>query len=139
LFAHGVEDLLPEAANPAPLDFHGIGNFPLLAMLEQHGTATVAELSDEIALGATEGMTPSAAEHAWAAWTSKHGDPTRGYLGLAEELGMLKIDGETAALTPLGTAREPGSAVTELLTEAAAQSDGPRYLRTGVQPDFRRS
>jgi len=72
LFAHGVEDLLPEAANPAPLDFHGIGNFPLLAMLEQHGTATVAELSDEIALGATEGMTPSAAEHAWAAWTSKH-------------------------------------------------------------------
>jgi hypothetical protein len=46
---------------------------------------------------------------------------------------MLKIDGETAALTPLGTAREPGSAVTELLTEAAAQSDGPRYLRTGVQ------
>ena len=76
LFAHGVEDLLPEAANPAPLDFHGIGNFPLLAMLEQHGTATVAELSDEIALGATEGMTPSAAQHAWAAWTSKHGDPT---------------------------------------------------------------
>ena len=180
LFAHGVEDLLPEAANPAPLDFHGIGNFPLLAMLEQHGTATVAELSDEIALGATEGMTPSAAEHAWAAWTSKHGDPTRGYLGLAEELGVLKIDGETATLTPLGTwamlrqlhnahlehlpdsaeltpyqvlvcrlgmsdeafgrelecwltAREPGSAVTELLTEAAAQSDSPLYLRTGVQ------
>ena len=180
LFAHGVEDLLPEAANPAPLDFHGIGNFPLLAMLEQHGTATVTELSDEIALGATEGMTPSAAEHAWAAWTSKHGDPTRGYLGLAEELGVLKIDGETATLTPLGTwamlrqlhnahlehlpdsaeltpyqvlvcrlgmsdeafgrelecwltAREPGSAVTELLTEAAAQSDSPLYLRTGVQ------
>ena len=103
LFAHGVEDLLPEAANPAPLDFHGIGNFPLLAMLEQHGTATVTELSDEIALGATEGMTPSAAEHAWAAWTFKHGDPTRGYLGLAEELGVLKIDGETATLTPLGT------------------------------------
>ena len=180
LFAHGVEDLLPEAANPAPLDFHGIGNFPLLAMLEQHGTATVAELSDEIALGATEGMTPSAAEHAWAAWTSKHGDPTRGYLGLAEELGVLKIDGETVTLTPLGTwamlrqlhnahlehlpdsaeltpyqvlvcrlgmsdeafgrelecwltAREPGSAVTELLTEAAAQNDSPLYLRTGVQ------
>jgi hypothetical protein len=180
LFAHGVEDLLPEAANPAPLDFHGIGNFPLLAMLEQHGTATVTELSDEIALGATGGMTPSAAEHAWAAWTSKHGDPTRGYLGLAEELGVLKIDGETATLTPLGTwamlgqlpsahleylpdsaeltpyqvlvcrlgmsdeafgrelecwltAREPGSAVTELLTEAAAQSDSPLYLRTGVQ------
>jgi hypothetical protein len=41
-------------------------------------------------------MTPSAAEHAWAAWTPKHGDPTRGYLGLAEELGVLKIDGETA-------------------------------------------
>jgi len=149
-------------------------------MLEQHGTATVTELSDEIALGATEGMTPSAAEHAWAAWTSKHGDPTRGYLGLAEELGVLKIDGETATLTPLGmwamlrqlhnahlehlpdsaeltpyqvlvcrlgmsdeafgrdlkcwlTAREPGSAVTELLTEAAAQSDSPLYLRTGVQ------
>lgn len=133
LFAHGVEDLLPEAANPAPLDFHGIGNFPLLAMLEQHGTATVAELSDEIALGATEGMSPSAAEQAWIAWTSKHGDPARGYLGLAEELGMLKIDGETAALTSLGTAREPGSAVTELLTEAAAQSADPRYLRTGVQ------
>jgi len=180
LFAHGVEDLLPEAANPAPLDFHGIGNFPLFAMLEQHGTATVTELSGEIALGATEGMTPSAAEHAWAAWTSKHGDPTRGYLGLAEELGVLKIDGETVTLTPLGTwamlrqlhiahlehlpdsaeltpyqvlvcrlgmsdeafgrelecwltAREPGSAVTELLTEAAAQSDSPLYLRTGVQ------
>jgi hypothetical protein len=180
LFAHGVEDLLPEAASPAPLDFHGIGNFPLLAMLEQHGTATVTELSDEIAPGATEGMTPSAARHAWAAWTSKHGDPTRGYLGLAEELGVLKIDGETATLTPLGTwamlrqlhnahlehlpdsakltpyqvlvcrlgmsdetfgrelecwltAREPGSAVTELLTEAAAQSDSPLYLRTGIQ------
>src|SRR6266851_8448377 len=48
-------------------------------------------------------MTPSAAEHAWAAWTFKHGDPTRGYLGLAEELGVLKIDGETVTLTPLGT------------------------------------
>jgi hypothetical protein len=149
-------------------------------MLEQHGTATVAELSDEIALGATEGMTPSAAEHTWAAWTSKHGDPTRSYLGLAEELGVLKIDGETATLTPPGTwamlgqlhnahlehlpgsaeltpyqvlvcrlgmsdeafgrelecwltAREPGSTVTGLLTEAAAQGDSPRYLRTGVQ------
>ncbi len=31
------------------------------------------------------------------------------------------------------TAREPGSAVTELLTEAAAQSDSPLYLRTGIQ------
>src|SRR5207302_1039916 len=94
--------------------------------------------------------------------------------------GVLKIAGETATLTPLGTwamlrqlhnahlehlpdsaeltpyqvlvcrlgmsdeafgrelecwltAREPGSAVTELLTEAAAQSDSPLYLRTGVQ------
>ena len=93
---------------------------------------------------------------------------------------MLKIDGETVTLTPLGTwamlrqlhdahlehlpgsaeltpyqvlvcrlgmsdeafgrelecwltAREPGSAVTELLTEAAAQSDSPLYLRTGAQ------
>jgi hypothetical protein len=38
LFAHGVEDALPPGADPAPLDFAGIGNYPILKLLEQHGT-----------------------------------------------------------------------------------------------------
>ena len=40
LFAHGVEHALPLGADPAPLDFDGIGNFPIFKLLEQHGTAT---------------------------------------------------------------------------------------------------
>jgi hypothetical protein len=50
LFAHGVEDLLPEAANPAPLNFHGIGNFPLLAMLEQHKCCGSASSAAKLSL-----------------------------------------------------------------------------------------
>jgi hypothetical protein len=54
LFAHGVEDALPPGADPAPLDFAGIGNYPLLKLLEQHGTATAEVLSAEIGERATE-------------------------------------------------------------------------------------
>ncbi len=55
LFAHGVEDALPPGADPAPLDFAGIGNYPILKLLEQHGTATAEILSAEIGEGPPKG------------------------------------------------------------------------------------
>ena len=76
LFAHGVEHALPLGADPAPLDFDGIGNFPIFKLLEQHGTATADILSAAIAEGATDGMTPSSARRQWTSWTARHGDPT---------------------------------------------------------------
>jgi hypothetical protein len=102
LFAHGVEDALPAGADPAPLDFHGIGNFPTFKLLEQHGTATADTLSAEIAEGATEGMTPSDARKRWAAWTARHGDPTAAFLRLAAEFGAVTVGGPAVSLTPLG-------------------------------------
>jgi len=104
LFAHGVEQaLLPLGADPAPLDFHGIGNFPVFKLLEQHGTATADILSAEIAEGATEGVTPSTARQQWAAWTARHGDPTAAFLRLAAEFGAVTVAGPAVSLTPLGT------------------------------------
>ena len=102
LFAHGVEDALPPGANPAPLDFAGTGNYPVLKLLEQHGTATVEILSAEIGEGATEGMTPSSGRLRWSAWTARHGDPTAAFLRLAAEYGVVTIDGPAVSLTPLG-------------------------------------
>lgn len=102
LFAHGVEHALPLGADPAPLDFDGIGNFPIFKLLEQHGTATADILSAEIAEGATEGMTPSSARLRWTAWTVRHGDPTVAFLRLAAEFGVVTIDGPAVSLTPLG-------------------------------------
>jgi hypothetical protein len=102
LFAHGVEDALPPGADPAPLDFDGIGNFPIFKLLEQHGTATADILSAAIAEGATEGMTPSTARQQWTAWTASHGDPTAAFLRLAAEFGVVTVDGPAVSLTPLG-------------------------------------
>jgi hypothetical protein len=102
LFAHGVEDALPPGADPAPLDFAGTGNYPVLKLLEQHGTATVEILSAEIGEGATEGMTPSSGRLRWSAWTARHGDPTAAFLRLAAEYGVVTIDGPAVSLTPLG-------------------------------------
>jgi hypothetical protein len=102
LFAHGAEHALPLGADPAPLDFDGIGNFPIFKLLEQHGTATADILSAEIAEGATEGMTPSFARLRWTAWTVRHGDPTAAFLRLAAEFGVVTVDGPAVSLTPLG-------------------------------------
>jgi hypothetical protein len=102
LFAHGVEHALPLGADPAPLDFDGIGSFPIFKLLEQHGTATADILSAEIAEGATEGMTPSAGRLRWTAWTIRHGDPTAAFLRLAAEFGVVTVDGPAVSLTPLG-------------------------------------
>ena len=103
LYAHGVEHALPLGADPAPLDFNGIGSFPIFKLLEQHGTATEDILSAAIAEGATEGMTPSSARQRWAAWTARHGDPTAAFLRLAAEFGVVTVDGPAVSLTPLGT------------------------------------
>jgi hypothetical protein len=102
LFAHGVEDALPVGADPAPLDFAGIGNYPILKLLEQHGTATAEILSAEIGEGATEGMTPSSGRLRWSAWTARHSDPTAAFLRLAAEFGVVTVDGPLVLLTPLG-------------------------------------
>ena len=102
LFAHGVEDVLPPGADPAPLDFDGIGNFRAFKLLEQHGTATADIVSAAIAEGATEGMTPSSARRRWTAWTARHGDPTAAFLRLAAEFGAVTVDGPKVSLTPLG-------------------------------------
>ena len=102
LFAHGVEDALPPRADPAPLDFAGIGNYPILKLLEQHGTATAEILSAEIGEGATEGMTPSSGRLRWSAWTARYGDPTAAFLRLAAEFGVVTVDGPAVSLTPLG-------------------------------------
>ena len=102
LFAHGVEHALPPGADPAPLDFDGVGNYPIFKLLEQHGTATADILSAEIAEGATEGMTPSSARLRWTAWTARHGDPTAAFLRLATEFGVIAVDGPAVSLTPLG-------------------------------------
>jgi hypothetical protein len=102
LFAHGVEDALPPGADPAPLDFHGIGNVPVFKLLEQHGTATTGIISAAIAEGATEGMMPSSARKQWTAWTARHGDPTAAFLQLAAEFGVVTVDGPAVSLTPLG-------------------------------------
>src|SRR5712691_11133002 len=102
LFAHGVEHALPLGADPAPLDFDGIGNFPIFKLLEQHGTATAEVLSAEIAEGATEGMMPSSARLRWTAWTARYGDPTAAFLRLAAEFGVVTVDGPAVSLTPLG-------------------------------------
>src|SRR6266568_3674697 len=102
LYAHGVEHALPLRADPAPLDFDGIGSFPIFKLLEQHGTATTEILSAEIAEGATEGMTPSYGRLRWTAWTARHGDPTAAFLRLAAEFGAVTVDGRDVSLTPLG-------------------------------------
>jgi len=102
LYAHGVEHALPVGADPAPLDFDGIGNFPIFKLLEQHGTATTEILSAEIAEGATEGMTPSYGRQRWTAWTARHGDPTAAFLRLAAEFGAVRVYGPDVSLTPLG-------------------------------------
>ncbi len=102
LFAHGVQDALPPGADPAPLDFAGIGNYPILKLLEQHGTATAEILSAEIGEGATEGMTPSSGRLRWSAWTTRYGDPTAAFLRLAAEFGVVTVDGPAVSLTPLG-------------------------------------
>lgn len=102
LFAHGVEHALPPGADPAPLDFDGVGNYPIFKLLEQHGTATADILSAEIAEGATEGMTPSSGRLRWTAWTARHGDPTAAFLRLATEFGVIAVDGPAVSLTPLG-------------------------------------
>jgi hypothetical protein len=102
LYAHGVEHALPVGADPAPLDFDGIGSFPIFKLLEQHGTATTEILSAEIAEGATEGMTPSYGRLRWTAWTARHGDPTAAFLRLAAEFGAVTVDGRDVSLTPLG-------------------------------------
>lgn len=102
LFAHGVEHALPLGADPAPLDFAGIGNYPIFKLLEQHGTATAEILSAAIAEGATEGMTPSYARQRWTAWTAGHGDPTAPFVRLAAEFGVVTVDGPAVSLTPLG-------------------------------------
>ncbi len=102
LFAHGVEDALPPRADPAPLDFAGIGNYPILKLLEQHGTATAEILSAEIGEGATEGMTPSSGRLRWSAWTARYSDPTAAFLRLAAEFGVVTVDGPAVSLTPLG-------------------------------------
>ena len=98
-----MEHALPLGADPAPLDFNGIGSFPTFKLLEQHGTATEDILSAAIAEGATEGMTPSSARQRWAAWTARHGDPTAAFLRLAAEFGVVTVDGPAVSLTPLGT------------------------------------
>src|SRR5258708_28817841 len=103
LFAHGVEQALPLGADPAPLDFHGIGNFPVFKLLEQHGTATADILSAEIAEGATERMTPSTARQQWAAWTARHGDPTAAFLRLAPGFRPVTVAGPPATPTPPAT------------------------------------
>ena len=128
LFVHGVEHALPLGADPAPLDFDGIGNFPISKLLEQHGTATAAILSAAIAEGATDGMTPSSARRQWASWTARHGDPTAAFLRLAAEFGVVAVDGPAVSITPLGTwavTRELG-AETEALPESAELT--PRQL-----------
>ncbi|HUY52544.1 MAG TPA: hypothetical protein VMV92_43725, partial [Streptosporangiaceae bacterium] len=102
LFAHGVEDALPPGADPAPLDFAGIGIYPILKLLEQHGTATAEILSAEIGEGATERMTPSSGRLRWSAWTARYGDPTAAFLRLAAEFGAVTVDGPAVSLTPLG-------------------------------------
>jgi hypothetical protein len=102
LFAHGVEDALPPGAALAPLDFAGIGSYPILKLLEQHGTATTEVLSAEIGEGATEGMTPSSGRLRWSAWTARYGDPTAEFLRLAAEFGVVTVDGPAVSLTPLG-------------------------------------
>ncbi len=121
LYAHGVEHALPLGADPAPLDFDGIGNFPIFKLLEQHGTATADILSAAIAEGATEGMTPSAARQQWTAWTVRHGDPTAAFLRLAIEFGVVTVDGAAVSLTPLGTwaVIQQLGAETELLPTSA--------------------
>ncbi len=83
-----MEDALPPGADSAPLDFAGIGNYPILKLLEQHGTATAEILSAEIGEGATEGMTPSSGRLRWSAWTARYGDPTAAFLRLAAEFGV---------------------------------------------------
>lgn len=122
LFAHGVEHALPPGADPAPLDFDGIGNFPIFKLLEQHGTATADILSAEIAEGATEGMTPSSARQRWTAWTARHGDPTAAFLRLAAEFGVVTVDGPAVSLTPLGAwaVIQQLGAKTEVLPASAA-------------------
>ena len=103
LFAHGMEHVLPTGADLAPLDFTGIGNFPIFKLLEQHGTATAEILSAEIGEGTTEGMTPSSGRLRWSAWTARYGDPTAAFLRLAAEFGVVTVDGPAVSLTPLGT------------------------------------
>ena len=100
LFAHGVEHALPPGADPAPLDFDGIGNFRAFKLLEQHGTATADIVSAAIAEGATEGMTPSSARRRWTAWTARHGDPPAAFLRLAAQVGAV-----TAAAVATSEAR----------------------------------
>jgi hypothetical protein len=102
LFAHGPEQALPSGADPAPLDFNGVGSFPMFKLLEQHGTATIETLSAEIAAGAVEGMTPSRGRQRWTAWTARHGDPAPAFLRLAEEFGAVIVEGRDVRLTPLG-------------------------------------
>ena len=58
LYGHGLEHVLPEGVSPAPLDFEGIGNYPIFKLVEQHGSASIAAVSAMIAERAAEGMTP---------------------------------------------------------------------------------
>jgi hypothetical protein len=106
LFGRGVEEAVGDLAlhhGTGSLDFDGIGIFPVYQLLEGYGAATIAELSETIAFGATEGLSAAAGKRAWDAWTAEHGDPTPGFLRLAEDMGVLTIDGDVVELTPLGT------------------------------------
>jgi hypothetical protein len=121
LYGHGLEHVLPEGVSPAPLDFGGIGNYPIFKLVEQHGRASIAAVSAMIAERAAEGMTPSSGRAKWRAWTAEHGDPTGAFLRLAAEFGAVTIDGSTVAITPLAASaviREVG-AKTEMMPPSA--------------------
>ena len=121
LYGHGLEHVLPEGVSPAPLDFEGIGNYPIFKLVEQHGSASIAAVSAMIAERAAEGMTPSAGRAKWRTWTAEHGDPTGPFLRLAAEFGVVAIDGSTVAITPLAASaviREAG-AKTEMMPPSA--------------------
>jgi hypothetical protein len=128
LIAHGAEEAVPRGVSSAPLDFEGIGNFPLLKLLELYGTAPVEVLSAEIFDAAAAELMPSAARLRWAEWTAKHGDPVHVFLRLAEELGVVTVDGVTVALTPLGT-----WAMIEQLDGARTEQLPPSAELTGQQ------
>jgi hypothetical protein len=100
LVAHGVEQALPLDADQVPLDFDGIGGYPLFKLLAQPGTAET--VSADIAYGATEGMPPSYGRQQWTEWTASFGDPTAAFLQLAAEFGVVVLDGPAVSLTPLG-------------------------------------
>lgn len=99
----GSLELDADLAGEETLRFEGSGALALMLFLARDEGVTRAELSEITREGAVEDLPADEAEDAWAAWVAAHGDPATVLLARLGEHGAVKLDGETARLTPLGT------------------------------------